>query len=157
MDEAKELIAALQRHKKTLVTAESCTGGLLGKLLTDVPGASSAYLGGIISYAYALKETLLGVSHDVLENKGAVCEEVAMMMAQGAREHLCADIAISVTGNAGPGTDDKNPNVGEIYIACADESGCTCEKLALNGNREYNRTEAARAAFILAKYKTANL
>ncbi len=153
MDEAKRLIAYLQEEKKTLVTAESCTGGLLGKLLTDVPGASSVYLGGVISYAYELKEQLLGVDHAVLEEKGAVCREVAMMMARGARERLNADIALAVTGNAGPGADEKNPNVGEIYIACADENGCTCKKLNLRGNREENRIKACLEVlnFVLQK------
>lgn len=146
---AKNAIVSLTAAGKTLVTAESCTGGLLGKLLTDVPGASKVYLGGVISYAYALKETLLGVDASLLEEKGAVCEEVAVQMAEGARDRLGADFALSVTGNAGPGADEKNPNVGEIFIACADESGCVCQKLALNGTREENRTAACHAALQL--------
>ena len=77
MDEAVQVIARLTAAERTLVTAESCTGGLLGKLLTDVPGASAVYLGGIISYAYAVKERLLGVPHALLEAQGAVCEPVA--------------------------------------------------------------------------------
>ncbi len=150
MADARQLIELLRREKKTLVTAESCTGGLLGKLLTDVPGASSVYLGGVISYAYALKEELLGVPHALLEEKGAVCEEVAVAMALGARRRMRADIALAVTGNAGPGADEKNPNVGEIYIACADENGSICEKLSLSGNREENRMSACSAIFDLA-------
>ena len=78
MDEAVQVIARLTAAERTLVTAESCTGGLLGKLLTDVPGASAVYLGGIISYAYAVKERLLGVPHALLEAQGAVaCADAA--------------------------------------------------------------------------------
>ena len=88
MDEAVQVIARLTAAERTLVTAESCTGGLLGKLLTDVPGASAVYLGGIISYAYAVKERLLGVPHSLLEAQGAVCEPVARRMAEGARSPM---------------------------------------------------------------------
>lgn len=149
MDEALRVIRLLQGEAQTLVTAESCTGGLLGKLLTDVPGASAVYLGGVISYAYQLKTELLGVSAALLEEKGAVCEEVACQMARGARLRLRADYALSVTGNAGPGADPKNPNVGEIYVALAAPDGVRCQKLLLCGTREENRTESCRAALSL--------
>lgn len=145
---AKNAIESLAAAGKTLVTAESCTGGLLGKLLTDVPGASKVYLGGVISYAYALKESLLGVDASLLAEKGAVCEEVAVQMAEGARDRLGADFALSVTGNAGPGADEKNPNVGEIYVACAGGNGCVCQKLSQNGTREKNRTAACQSALL---------
>ena len=146
MDEAAQVIRRLTEQGKTLATAESCTGGLLGKLLTDVPGASAVYLGGVISYAYAVKEALLGVDKALLQEKGAVCEEVAGQMAEGVRTLLHADFALSTTGNAGPGVDEKNPNVGEIYVACASESGTICQKLQRSGTREENRLAAARAA-----------
>ena len=149
MDEAARVIRRLTEQGKTLATAESCTGGLLGKLLTDVPGASAVYLGGVISYAYAVKEALLGVDKALLREKGAVCEEVAIQMAQGARQRLGADFALSTTGNAGPGADEKNPKVGEIYVACACESGATCQKLQLSGTREENRLSACLAALKL--------
>lgn len=146
MDEAARVIRLLTAQGKTLATAESCTGGLLGKLLTDVPGASAVYLGGVISYAYAVKEKLLGVDAEVLREKGAVCEEVALQMAQGARQRLGVDFALSTTGNAGPGADEKNPNVGEIYVALAYERGALCKKLTLHGSREENRVDACKAA-----------
>lgn len=149
MDEAAQVIRRLTEQGKTLATAESCTGGLLGKLLTDVPGASAVYLGGVISYAYAVKEALLGVDRALLQEKGAVCEEVARQMAEGVRTLLHADFALSTTGNAGPSADEKNPNVGEIYVACASENGTTCQKLQLSGTREENRLAAARAALTL--------
>ena len=125
MDEAAQVIARLTAAGRTLVSAESCTGGLLGKLLTDVPGASAVYLGGIISYAYARR------------------------MAEGARSLLGADYALSVTGNAGPGTDEKNPRVGEIFVACADAAGTRCVRLECGGTRAENREAACRAALRL--------
>lgn len=147
----EEILENLAAARKTLVTAESCTGGLLGKLITDVPGASRVYLGGAVTYAYEMKEKLLGIDHGLLETKGAVCEEVAVGMAKNARERFGADYALSVTGNAGPGTDEKNPNPGEIYVACANEGSCTCRVLHLTGNREENRIAACKAALELLK------
>ena len=142
MDEAAQVIARLTAAGRTLVSAESCTGGLLGKLLTDVPGASAVYLGGIISYAYAVKERLLGVPHALLEAQGAVCEPVARRMAEGARSLLGADYA-------GPGADEKNPRVGEIFVACADAAGTGCVRLECGGTRGENREAACRAALRL--------
>lgn len=144
MDEAYQLISLLTQQGKNLVTAESCTGGLLGAKLTEVPGASKVYLGGIISYAYELKEQLLGVDHTLLEEKGAICAEVAEQMAVGARERFGADYALAVTGNAGPGTDPLNPNVGEIYISCAYAEGCRVQRLDLRGDRNENRETACK-------------
>ncbi len=149
MDEAARVIARLKEKDLTLATAESCTGGLLGKRLTDVAGSSAVYLGGVISYAYAVKEALLGVDAALLREKGAVCAEVAEQMACGVRERLHADVALSTTGNAGPGTDEKNHKVGEIFIACATKSGCTVQKLELSGSRAENREEACTAALEL--------
>ncbi len=149
MDKARFVIEALAQAGKTLTTAESCTGGLLGALLTDVPGASRVYLGGVISYAYSVKETLLDVDAQVLCKKGAVCEDVAKQMAQGARKRLHADFALATTGNAGPGADEKNPNVGEIYVACASNEGTACLKLQLSGTRGENRRQACEAALAL--------
>lgn len=147
----EEILENLAAGHKTLVTAESCTGGLLGKLITDVPGASRVYLGGAITYAYEMKEKVLGIDHGILEEKGAVCREVAVAMAENARKKFGADYALSVTGNAGPGTDEKNHNLGEIYVACADENGCTCKVLHLTGSREENRLTACRSALELLK------
>ena len=143
---AETVIGRLAAQGKTLATAESCTGGLLGAMLTDVAGASQVYLGGIVSYAYSVKEALLGVDSALLAEKGAVCEEVALQMAEGVRKRLGADYALSITGNAGPGTDEKNPCVGEIFVACADASGSRCLRLQCNGNRQENRLAACEAA-----------
>lgn len=149
MDEAKSVVFRLSAQGKTLATAESCTGGMLGELITDVPGASAVYLGGVISYAYAVKTALLGVDAALLEEKGAVCAEVAIQMAQGVRTLLRVDFALSTTGNAGPGAEPKNPNVGEIFIACASKEKTVCKRLALTGGREENRAEACRQALLL--------
>ena len=146
MDKFRRVIEQLTSCGKTLATAESCTGGLLGKLLTDVPGASRVYLGGVISYAYEVKEKLLDVDSGILRTKGAVCEEVALQMAQGVRQSLNADFAISTTGNAGPSADLFNPNVGEIFVALSWEKGSACRRLALQGSREENRLAACNAA-----------
>ena len=155
MDKATRLIQTLTAIEKTLVTAESCTGGLLGAVLTSVPGASKVYLGGVISYAYSLKEQLLGVDPQILSTKGAICQEVAEQMAQGARQNLHADYALSLTGNAGPGTDPLNPNVGEIYVGISTEEGTATLRLDLTGNREENRQTACEKAIdlILAQLK----
>ena len=146
---AESLIRRLAAEGKTLATAESCTGGLLGAMLTDVSGASQVYLGGVVSYAYSVKEALLGVDRALLAEKGAVCEEVALQMAEGVRKRLGADCALSVTGNAGPGADEKNPRVGEIFVACADATGSRCLCLQCTGNRQENRLAACEAALSL--------
>ena len=146
---AESLIRQLASEGKTLSTAESCTGGLLGALLTEVSGASQVYLGGVVSYAYSVKEALLGVDSALLTEKGAVCEEVAVQRAEGVRRALGADFALSVTGNAGPGTDEKNPKVGEIFVACADATGSRCLRLQCNGSRQEKRLTACDAAISL--------
>lgn len=148
-EQAHSVILTLTTVGRTLATAESCTGGLLGACLTDVSGASAVYLGGVISYAYAVKEALLGVDPALLREKGAVCSEVACQMAQGVRRRLGADFGIGITGNAGPGTDPSNPNVGEIYVALADGPQTVCKKLELHGSREENRRAACTAAMQL--------
>ena len=149
MDEAVRVIARLKEKGLTLATAESCTGGLLGKRLTDVAGSSAVYLGGVISYAYAVKEALLGVDAALLREKGAVCAEVAEQMACGVRTRLHSDVSLATTGNAGPGTDEKNQRVGEIYVACATAAGCAVRRLELSGSRTENREEACTAALEL--------
>lgn len=145
-EDAQSVVLTLTTIGKTLATAESCTGGLLGALLTDIPGASNVYLGGVVTYAYSAKEALLGVDAAVLERDGAVCETVARQMAEGIRKKLDADYGIGITGNAGPSSDPKNPNVGEIFVACAETSGTRCLRMELKGNRAENRKAACSAA-----------
>ena len=119
MDEAVRVIHLLTAQGKTLATAESCTGGLLGKLLTDVPGASAVYLGGVISYAYKVKEELLGVDAALLREKGAVCEEAALQMAQGARQRFGADFAYTLDGGAYGELEYENFNAASLKVDIA--------------------------------------
>lgn len=134
---------------KTLATAESCTGGMIGQLITAIPGSSAVYKGGIISYTNEIKETLLGVDKILLEREGAVSLGVAKAMAEGARRVLGADVAVSVTGLAGPGGDDRGNPVGTVYIGYADENGAEAISCFFEGNRDAVRAQAAEAALEL--------
>ena len=134
---------------KTLATAESCTGGGIGNVLTAVPGASNVYKGGIISYCNEIKEKCLGVSGDTLASFGAVSAQVAQEMARGARGVLQADIAVSVTGLAGPSGDEFGNHVGTVYIGYADEKRCISRGFRFDGNREEVRCQAIKAALDL--------
>lgn len=145
-----ELIARLKEQKKTIATAESCTGGGIGAALTAVPGSSSVYKGGVVSYTNEIKTKLLGVSPAFLQQKGAVSEAVACAMAQGAREVLQTDVAISVTGLAGPDGDAYGNPVGTVFIGIADESGVKAKKFLFPGNREQVRDAAVEAAIKMA-------
>ena len=134
---------------KTLATAESCTGGMIGQRITAVPGSSAVYKGGIISYTNEIKQNLLGVDRVLLEKEGAVSAPVAKAMAEGARRVLNADIAVSVTGLAGPGGDDYGNPVGTVYIGYADEKGAQAVCFRFVGDRETVRTQAVEAALKL--------
>lgn len=131
---------------KTLVTAESCTGGGIGAALTAIPGSSAVYKGGIISYTNWVKENLLNVDPQMLEKYGAVSAEIAKAMAQGARNTLQADISVSVTGLAGPGGDEFGNPVGTVYIGYADKFRTECVPFCFVGNREEIRNQAIQAA-----------
>ena len=139
-----ELLSALSG--KTLVTAESCTGGGIGAALTGVPGSSSVYKGGIISYTNWVKEHFLHVDGKLLDTVGAVSAPVAEAMAKGARQALEADIAISVTGLAGPAGDDFGNPVGTVFIGYSDEERTLSRKFYFSGGREAVRSSAVEAA-----------
>ncbi len=141
----------LRTHKYTLATAESCTGGLIGHLLTNVPGSSDYYLGGVVAYAYEAKVALLGVSWEMLQKFGAVSEEVALQMARGARAALNSDLAISVTGIAGPGGGLPNKPVGLTWIGISTPEGDRAERFVWAGKREGNKMSSARAALEMVK------
>ncbi|HET7501079.1 MAG TPA: nicotinamide-nucleotide amidohydrolase family protein, partial [Kofleriaceae bacterium] len=128
---------------KTVATAESCTGGMLGELLTRRPGSSRAFVGGAIAYSNAEKTRQLGVRDDTLEAHGAVSEETVREMAIGARERFGADLAVAISGVAGPdgGTPDKP--VGTVWLALASAAGTTTRKLAWPGARDQVRTLAS--------------
>ena len=146
---AEAVIARLKEQGLTLATAESCTGGLIGKLLTDVPGASAVYKGGVISYVNEIKHRLLGVEQEILDVCTAVSRETAHEMARGARERLAADCAVSVTGLAGPDGDGTGRPVGLVYIAVDTAGFSFCKELHLSGDRAKIREQAADAVFQL--------
>ena len=134
---------------KTLVTAESCTGGGIGAALTAVPGSSAVYKGGIISYINWVKQNILGVDADLLETVGAVSAPVAEAMARGARKVLEADIAVSVTGLAGPGGDEFGNPVGRVYIGYCDAYRSVVREFTFSGDREAVRSQAVEKALEL--------
>ncbi len=134
---------------KTLVTAESCTGGGIGAALTAVPGSSAVYKGGIISYTNWVKEHLLHVDGRLLEKRGAVSAPVAEAMARGAREVLRADIAVSVTGLAGPGGDDFGNPVGTVFIGYSDREKTLSREYHFPGDRGQVRSRTTEAALRL--------
>ena len=150
-DLCKQVLAALQG--RTLVTAESCTGGGIGTAITAIAGSSEVYKGGIISYTDWVKENLLHVEPSLLQQYGAVSEPVAAAMARGVREQMNADVAVSVTGLAGPGGDQFDNPVGTVYIAYCDAAVQTVVHYHFNGDRESVRHQAAEAALqLILKY-----
>ena len=146
MDKVKELVQTLKQRGKTLATAESCTGGLLGKRITDVSGSSAVYPGGIISYANEVKRGLLGVSQNDLDTLGAVSEPVARQMARGVRAALGADLGVGITGIAGPKSDGTGKPVGLVYIGVSDAAGTTVREYHFSGTRAQIRRQSADAA-----------
>ena len=134
---------------KTLATAESCTGGGIGAALTAIPGSSAVYKGGVISYTNWVKHNLLGVDEGLLETAGAVSAPVAEAMARGARIALQADIAVSVTGLAGPGGDDYGNPVGRVYIGYSDEARTLSREFTFSGGRDAVRRQAVEEALKL--------
>ncbi|MGN0555871.1 MAG: CinA family protein [Candidatus Fimenecus sp.] len=145
----EEVISLLSEKGLTLTAAESCTGGLIAKRLTDVSGASAVFHGSLVTYSNRLKEKWLGVQADTLQTYGAVSAQTAREMALGARKAADADLAVAVTGIAGPNSDDTNKPVGLVFIALADKDSVTVEKYEnsfTDNVREQNRTTSAQRA-----------
>lgn len=141
------VVGMLKEHHLKVATAESCTGGLIAKRITDVPGASEVFECGIISYANGIKHKVLGVSEDNLNKYGAVSEPVAKQMAQGALKVSGADIAVSVTGIAGPDSDSTGKPVGLVYIGLADKENVWVREIRTSRtDRSYNRYVSASNA-----------
>lgn len=139
----------------TLAVAESCTGGLLGHRLTNVAGASAYFLGGVLAYANAAKEQLLGVPAAVLAEHGAVSEATARAMARGARALLGADLALSVTGIAGPDGGTPEKPVGLTWIGLSAPDGDWARRYVWTGDRAGNKAQSAQAALeLLGAYLT---
>lgn len=144
---ASEVIKALAG--KSLATAESCTGGMIGEMLTGVSGASAVFKGGVISYTNAVKENVLGVDGKLLAEFGAVSAPVAKEMAAGVRKLLKADFSVSVTGLAGPAGDEFGNPVGTVYIGFDSDMESTVKEFHFDGDRETVRRQAADAALKL--------
>ena len=145
------VLDACRARGLTLGTAESCTGGLVSKRVTDVAGSSDVFRGGVVAYANAMKEGLLGVPAELLDRHGAVSAEVAEAMARGARAHLGVDVAISVTGVAGPGGGTPEKPVGLVYLHAAGPMGEIPFRIELPGDRDVIRARAAVAALHLLR------
>lgn len=139
----------LRQRGMTLAAAESCSGGLLASLITDVPGSSDYFVGGVVAYSNAVKERVLGVPRRILETVGAVSPECAQAMAEGVRRLLGADLALATTGIAGPTGATPQKPVGLVYIALAHPDGVEVREHRFVGGRRGNKHSAAQAALEL--------
>jgi PncC family amidohydrolase len=139
---------ALHSHGWTVAVAESCTGGLLGAVLTSVPGSSAYVRGGVIAYDNEVKTELLGVDDSLLARHGAVSEEVGAAMARGARARLRADVGVGITGVAGPGSEGGKP-AGLVYVAIDSPGGTQVVRLDGDRGRDGNRANAVATALRL--------
>lgn len=140
MTVAEKLVELYKSSGKTCATAESCTGGGIGAAITSVAGSSEVFLGGVISYANEVKHDVLGVAAQVLDEHGAVSSETAAQMAEGARRLTKADVAVAVTGIAGPGGGSAEKPVGLVWFGLATANGVRTEKAIFPGNREQVRS-----------------
>lgn len=152
-DETLDSVAAglLLENNITIATAESCTGGLISEMLTDVPGISKVFMGGAVTYSNEAKMEYLGVKEQTLKAYGAVSRETAAEMAEGIRKRLKTDIGISVTGIAGPGGGTDEKPVGLVYVGLSGDGGTITKELRLSGNRKKIRTITALNVFDLIR------
>jgi nicotinamide-nucleotide amidase len=145
------VLALCRERELSLATAESCTGGMVAQRLTSVPGASDVVLGAVVAYADAVKEADLEVPADILERHGAVSAETAAAMARGARRRLGADVAVAVTGVAGPGGGTAEKPVGLVYLHVAGPERESARELHAHGDREDIRRRATVTALHLLR------
>ncbi len=143
------LVGVLKEKGMTVSVAESCTGGLVSKRLTDITGVSSVYAGGVCSYDEKIKESVLGVSRETLEKYSAVSEKTAKEMAEGVRKLMKTDIGLSTTGYAGPGGGTNENPVGTVYVAVATEEGTTVKRLSYSSLRDRVFIRRAASSFVL--------
>ena len=148
-EQARRLVELLLERNMTLSTAESCTGGMLAQMLTAVPGVSAVYAGGFVTYATRQKHDMLGVPKKVLKEEGAIAKKTAKCMALGAAGKTGTDVAISVTGNAGPETQEGKP-VGLVYVGICIDGKESAKKFMLEGDRQSIRRQVCLAALELA-------
>ena len=149
LDLARRVADAVEQRRLTVTTAESCTGGLVGHVLTEVPGSSAWYLGGAVVYSDELKRSLAGVPPASIATRGAVSEEVARALATGARERFGSDLGLSVTGIAGPTGGTPTKPVGLVFVAVADHAGVVVERHVWGGDRSANKRASAAAVLRL--------
>jgi nicotinamide-nucleotide amidase len=145
--------AKLAQQKKTIAVAESCTGGTLAKLLTDIPGASRYFTYGWVTYSDIAKINELGIKADLIEKDGAVSYRIAEAMAQGARKRAGADFAIGITGIAGPAGGSEEKPVGLVYISLDSDSGCETKRFIFAYDRDFIRLQAAQTALNMLRLK----
>jgi len=139
----------LKKRGLTLSLAESCTGGLIAHRITNISGSSDYFLGGVVAYSNEAKEKILGVPHEILVRYGAVSEETAQAMAEGARRLFASDLALAVTGIAGPTGGTLEKPVGLVYIALSAEDDERCQRFVWEGDRLQNKAQSAEAALKL--------
>jgi len=151
IDVARAALAAAAARGRTIATAESCTGGLVGHALTEVPGSSAMYRGGVIAYANEMKVALLDVDPGLLERHGAVSAEVAAAMATGARRRLRADVAVAVTGVAGPDGGTPEKPVGLAYVCTVGPEGVRTRRLVWSCDRAGNKRASAGIALLMLR------
>ena len=145
---AAELIDALRARGLRLSFAESCTGGMIASAVTDIAGASDIFSGSAVTYDNAAKENILGVSHETLAEHGAVSEECAREMAEGSKRIFSSDVALSVTGIAGPGGAVPGKPTGTVWFGCASWKGTEAFKCLFRGNREEVRAATVERALL---------
>jgi PncC family amidohydrolase len=155
-DELDDLVAVAARLgerclalDRRITTVESCTGGLVAHLITEIPGSSDWFIGGFVTYSNALKTDTVGVPAEVLTSHGAVSAQVAMAMATGGRQRTGADLAVAVTGIAGPAGGTASKPVGLTYVAVADAVGVAVKRHVWTGDRSANKRQSASAALTL--------
>lgn len=148
----KRIGSAMLKAGKTLSTAESCTGGLVGMLLTSVPGSSQWFKGGVIAYSNAVKTDILNVPFSVIEEDGAVSKKTVLAMAAGVRELIGTDLSVSISGIAGPGGGTTDKPVGTVWMAVRGEKSVSAEMKRFAGKRDVVRRRAAD--YLLAKLYT---
>lgn len=146
MTVSEKLVELLKARGLTCATAESCTGGGVGSAITAVPGSSAVFAGGVISYSNKVKRDVLGVAADILQNVGAVSPETAAQMAEGARRLLKTDLAVSLTGIAGPDGGSEEKPVGLVWFGLATKDGVRTEKCIFRGDRAQVRAQAVTHA-----------
>ena len=139
----KQILSQFMEKKLTFAVAESCTGGLIAQRITELPGASAVFPGGVVCYTNEVKQRALGVRPETLDRFGAVSEPVAMEMAEGIQRMTGADFGVSVTGLAGPGGDDRGNPIGTVFVGLAGAGGCRVHCLHLHGTRQEIREKCA--------------